>query len=421
MTTAIVIFAIVYVLIASGRVHHVLVVAIGAALMVLLQVVEGDQLLGHVDLNVIILLASMMTLADIIARTGAFEWIAIKSVHLARGSGFGLLVLLALITAVASAFLDNVTTVVLMVPITLSLCKRLDLRPTPFLLGEVFASNIGGAATVVGDPPNIIVASAAEISFLPFMLNMAPISILGMALLFPLLFVWFRKEVIVSPEKRQEMLTMSAADVIRDVPLLRKSIIVFGFTIVGFLVHDLLHTGPAFIALAGAGALLLISGLQPRSVLREIEWTSLMFFVGLFILVGGLVETGAIDEIRMWMTDVSDGKDSALALLLIWLGGGASAIVDNIPYTATTVKAVEQIPSVEASEGTNPLWWALTLGADFGGNFTIIGASANVVVISTARARGVEIGFWEFAKYGAVITVGTLLIATGYLWLRFFV
>ncbi|MCH7745455.1 MAG: ArsB/NhaD family transporter [Chloroflexi bacterium] len=331
-----------------------------------------------------------------------------------------MLVLLSLITAVASAFLDNVTTVVIMVPITLSLTRSLDLPLFPFLMAEIFAFNIGGSATIVGDPPNIIVASAGDIGFVEFLINIVPVSAASMVLLIILLFIWFRHDVRASDDRRQEVLKMSPSDAIRDKGLLWKSIGVFALTTVGFLVHGLLDVSPAFIALAGAGLLLLISGLEPREVLRGVEWSTLTFFAGLFVMVGGLVETGITGQLQRWMVEFAGGSERNLAFILVWFGGGVSSIVDNIPYTATIAPVVKQLTEQSGDERTSPLWWALTLGADLGGNFTTVGASANVVVIGMAKAAGHSISFMQFLKYGAVVSIGTLALSAGYLWLRFY-
>ena len=322
-------------------------------------------------------------------------------------------------TAVASALLDNVTVVVLAVPITLSLCRTLGLNPIPFLLAQVFASNIGGAATIVGDPPNIIIASAADIGFLEFVLNIAPPAILSMVALVGLLWFWFRNSVTTSESNRLEVMRLNPNDVIRDKRLLIKVGVVFSLTVLGFLTQDLIGVSPAIVALAGAGTLLLVTRIDPHEVLQHVEWTTLTFFVGLFVLVGALVETGVIAEVQEWVVEISGGNERNLGFIIIWFGGVASAIVDNIPFTATMVEVLDQITE-GGGEGTSPLWWTLVLGADFGGNATIVGASANVLVVNLARANGYPISFLQFFKYGVVISIVTLLISTGYVWLRYF-
>ena len=418
MPTAVAIFSIVYLLIAVGRIPPVLIAVLGAIAMVMLGVLSEQQALSYVDLEVILLLAAMMSLAEIAGRTGVFEWAAIRCAQLAGGNGFRTLCLMAAFTAVASAFLDNVTVVVLTVPVTLSVCRTLNLSPVPFLLAQVFASNIGGVSTVIADPPNIIVASASGIGFVDFLGNAAPVGIISTGVLFILLYVWFRKQVATTPASREAVMHQNAGDAIKDPVLLIKVCVVLASTFVGFLIHDALNVELAFVALAGAMLLVLVSRLDPQDVVRHVEWTTLAFFAGLFMLVGGLVEAGVTLEIRGWMVDASGDSERNLAFILVWFGGFTSAIVDNVPYTAMMVEVVEGVSS--GSEGHSPLWWALALGADLGGNATIVGASANVVAISLARANGLSISFLQFFRYGVVVSVVTLGIATGYLWLRYY-
>ena len=395
------------------------VAILGAVAVLLLGLLTEEQAFEHIDLEVIFLLAAMMSLANVAGRTGAFDWAALKSAQIVKGNGLGVLILLSVMTAVASALLDNVTVVVLAVPITLSLCRTLGLNPIPFLLAQVFASNIGGAATIVGDPPNIIIASAADIGFLEFVLNIAPPAFLSMVALVGLLWFWFRNSVTTSESNRLEVMRLNPNDVIRDKRLLIKVGVVFSLTVLGFLTQDLIGVSPAIVALAGAGTLLLVTRIDPHEVLQHVEWTTLTFFVGLFVLVGALVETGVIAEVQEWVVEISGGNERNLGFIIIWFGGVASAIVDNIPFTATMVEVLDQITE-GGGEGTSPLWWTLVLGADFGGNATIVGASANVLVVNLARANGYPISFLQFFKYGVVISIVTLLISTGYVWLRYF-
>ncbi len=418
MATAVAIFGIAYLLIAVGRIPPALIAVLGAIAMVVLGVISEQQALSYVDLEVILLLAAMMSLAEMAGRTGVFEWAAIRSAQLAGGSGFRTLCLMAAFTAVASAFLDNVTVVVLTIPVTLSVCRTLNVSPVPFLLAQVFASNIGGVSTVIADPPNIIVAASGGIGFVDFMLNTAPVGVISTGALFIMLYVFFRKQVATNAVSREAVMRQNAEGAIKDRILLIKVCVVLAFTLVGFLIHDALNVEPAFIALAGATILVLISRLDPQDVVQHVQWTTLAFFAGLFMLVGGLVETGATLEIREWMVDASGGSERNMAFLLVWFGGFTSAIVDNVPYTAMMAEVVEGVS--RGSDGHSPLWWALALGADLGGNATIVGASANVVAVSLARANGVSISFIQFSRYGVVVSAVTLIISTGYLWLRYY-
>ena len=418
MATAVAIFGIAYLLIAVGRIPPALIAVLGAIAMVVLGVISEQQALSYVDLEVILLLAAMMSLAEMAGRTGVFEWAAIRSAQLAGGSGFRTLCLMAAFTAVASAFLDNVTVVVLTIPVTLSVCRTLNVSPVPFLLAQVFASNIGGVSTVIADPPNIIVAASGGIGFVDFMLNTAPVGVISTGALFIMLYVFFRKQVATNAVSREAVMRQNAEGAIKDRILLIKVCVVLAFTLVGFLIHDALNVEPAFVALAGATILVLISRLDPQDVVQHVQWTTLAFFAGLFMLVGGLVETGATLEIREWMVDASGGSERNMAFLLVWFGGFTSAIVDNVPYTAMMAEVVEGVS--RGSDGHSPLWWALALGADLGGNATIVGASANVVAVSLARANGVSISFIQFSRYGVAVSAVTLIISTGYLWLRYY-
>ena len=419
LATAAVIFGVSYLLIAIGRVPHVLVALLGAMAMVFFGALTGHEALSHVNLEVILLLAGMMALANMIARTGAFDWAAIKCAQLVGGNGFLTLCLMCLLTAVSSAFLDNVTVVVLAVPITLSICRTLGVNPVPFLLAQVFASNIGGVSTIVADPPNIIIAAEADIGFVDFMLNVSPVSLVSMLVLFGALYLWFRNSVTTTAGSREAVMRQDANSAITDRSLLIKCAVVFCLTVLGFLTHELLHVGPAFIALTASAVLALIARMDPHEVLRQVEWTTLAFFIGLFMLVGGLEETGWTVEIREWLVDLSGGSEMNLAFLLVWFGGVTSAMVDNIPFTATMVEVVGGFSNGD-SEGISPLWWALAMGADLGGNATIVGASANVIVVNLARAGGYPISFMQFFRYGAIISVLTLGVSTAYLWLRYY-
>ena len=395
-----------------------LIAVLGAIAMVVLGVITEQQALSYVDLEVILLLAGMMSLAEMAGRTGVFEWAAVKSAQVARGSGFGTLCLIAAFTAAASAVQDNVTVVVLTIPITLSVCRTLNVDPVPLLLAQIFASNIGGVSTVIADPPNIIISAAADIGFVDFMLNAAPVSIVSMVVLLVALYAWFRNQVSTTAASREAVMRQNAGDAIKDRRLLIKTCVVFAFTLVEFLIHDALNVEPAFVAVGGATVLALVSRIDPQDVVQHVQWTTLAFFIGLFMLVGGLVETGVTTVILERMVDVSGGSERNLAFLLVWFGGAASAIIDNVPYTAMMVEVVEDFPGGSGSH--SPLWWALAFRADLGGNATIVGASSNVVAVSLVRASGYPVSFMQFFRYGVIISVATLIISTGYLRLRYY-
>ena len=412
------IFIITYALIASERIHKTIAALAGGVMMILLGIISQEQAFEHIDFNVIFLLAGMMVLASIVRKTGVFGWLAIRAARLAGGEPYRILVVLSLITAVASAFLDNVTTVVLVGPITLFLAARLGVSPVPFLIAEILASNIGGAATLIGDPPNILIGSAAGLDFVAFLSNMAPISA-GVLAVFLLASRWlFRGELQVAPELRTALLKLDEREMIRDPALLRKSLVVLGLTLLGFLVHGPLGYEPATIALAGAVVLMVVAREDPHEILREVEWPTLFFFIGLFMLVAGVIEIGLIEVLAEGALALTGGAPGPTAMLLLWLSAIVSGIVDNIPYTATMIPVVQQLNP----EGENQvLWWALALGTDFGGNATIIGASANVILANLAEREGHPISFWTFLKYGLIVTVASTGMAMVYIWLRYLV
>jgi Na+/H+ antiporter NhaD/arsenite permease-like protein len=411
-----VIFVATYAAIATERLHKTIAAMAGGVAMILLGVVSQERAFEEIDFNVIFLLAGMMILAGIIRKTGVFGWIAVRAARFAGGQPYRILVVLSIITAVASAFLDNVTTVVLVGPITLFLAARMGMNPFPFLMSEILASNIGGAATLIGDPPNILIGSAAGLDFGQFLIHMAPLSAILMAVYLVAARWLFRGLLTVDPEQAAGLLQLNEREMITDGGLLRKSLIVLGLTLVGFLLHGPLHLEPATIALAGAIVLMVVARESPEEVLRDVEWPTLFFFIGLFMLVAGVIEIGVIDAVADVIFSVTGGALASTSLLLLWLSAILSGIIDNIPYTATMIPVVEQLAEGQPNDA---LWWALAIGADLGGNATIIGASANVILAGMAEREGHRITFGAFLRYGLPVTVGTMLIATGYVWLRY--
>jgi len=410
------IFVVSYALIATERIHKTLAALAGGVAMVLLGIVTQEQAFEAIDFNVIFLLAGMMILAGIIRKTGVFGWVAVRAARFAGGDGFRVLVVLSVITAVASAFLDNVTTVVLVGPITLFLAARLGMSPFPLIVSEILASNIGGAATLIGDPPNILIGSAADLDFAAFLVTMAPLSILLMALYLVAARWLFRGQLETDPDLRETLLALDESEMISDPRLLRSSLIVLGSTLVGFLVAGLVGLEPATVALTGAVVLMIVAREDPHEVLREVEWPTLFFFIGLFMLVAGVIEIGLIDAVAEGIIAITGGALGATAILVLWASTFLSGVIDNIPYTATMIPVIDQLSTGHESD---VLWWALAMGADLGGNMTIIGASANVILASMAEREGHPITFGAFLRYGLPVTIGTVLISTVYLWVRF--
>ena len=410
------VFVATYALIVTERVHKTIAAMAGGMAMILLGVVDQDRAFEEIDFNVIFLLAGMMILAGILRQTGIFGWLAVRSARLARGEPYRLLVVLSLITAVASAFLDNVTTVVLVGPITLFLAARLGMSPMPFIVSEILASNIGGMATLIGDPPNLLIGSAADLGFDAFLFHMAPLSALLLALYLVAARWLFRNDLKADPALREGLLQLDEREMITNPRLLRSSLIVLGGTLIGFLLHGPLHLEPATVALTGAVVLMVVAQQSPDEVLREVEWPTLFFFIGLFMLVAGVIEIGLIQAVADAIVALTGNALGPTSVLLLWMSAALSGLVDNIPYTATMIPVVEQLAGGHESDA---LWWALAIGADLGGNATIIGASANVILAGMAEREGHPISFGKFLRYGLPVTIATMLVATGYVWVRY--
>ncbi len=420
------VFVVAYALIASDRVNKTLVALCGAALVVAVGVVGSDDIFFSrdtgIDWDVIFLLLGMMIIVSVLRQTGVFEYIAIWSAKRAKGSPLRIMVLLVVVTALASALLDNVTTVLLIAPVTLLVCDRLAINPVPFLMAEVFASNIGGASTLVGDPPNIIIASRAGLTFNDFLIHMAPIVIVVMVVFIAMLPRLFRGSFDVDPTRAADVMSLVEREAIRDPVLLIKCGAVLVAVFAAFILHSVLHIEPSIVALLGAGILVVISRLERSDYLGSVEWETLLFFAGLFIMVGALVKTGVIEELARLATDATGGNALLTVMLILGVSAPVSGIIDNIPYVATMTPIVAELAgSMPDFAHPDALWWALALGADFGGNLTAVGASANVVMLGIARRAENPISFWEFTRKGSVVTAMSIALAAVYLWLRYFV
>jgi len=424
---AVVVFVIAYLLIATERVHKILAALGGAGVLLALGVTDAEHAFySHetgVDWDVIFLLFGMMVIVGVLRRTGVFEYIAIWAAKRAKGSPLRVMILLTLITAVASAFLDNVTTVLLIAPVTLLVCDRLNINPVPFLIAEVLSSNIGGAATLIGDPPNIIIASrSGYLTFNDFVVHMGPLVVIELIVFTAILPRLFKGSFEVDPGRVVEVMRLNEREAIEDRGLLIKCGAVLLAVFIGFVGRSVFDLEPSVVALLGAGLLVLISGVPTRDYMRSVEWQTLLFFAGLFVMVGALVKTGVIGRLAEAVGDATDGRPLLAVMLILVVSAVLSGIVDNIPYVATMSPVVlELTKSVADPVQAEALWWALAIGADFGGNATAVGASANVVVIGLALRAGSPISFWEFTRKGVVITAITIIVAAPYLWLRYFV
>jgi Na+/H+ antiporter NhaD/arsenite permease-like protein len=413
------IFVVTYALIATDRIDKTVAALLGGTSVVVLGIIHQAEAFAAIDLNVIFLLAGMMVLATVLRRTGFFQWLAILAVKVAGGDPFRLLLVLSVVCAVFSAFLDNVTTVVLLAPVTLYIATVLRVSPLPFLMSEVLASNIGGTATLIGDPPNILIGSASGLGFLEFLANLGPISLAILVVYLVMTRYMFGRDLEVHADVRDAVLALDEGEVLSDPNLLRTSLAVIAATLVGFLLATPLGLEPGSIALLAAAVLLLLSRIEVGEVLRELEWPTLFFFVGLFMLVEAVVHVGIIDALAMALFDLTGGDAAVTSIGLLWLSGIASGIVDNIPYTATMIPVVNQLAA--AGLPIEPLWWSLALGACLGGNATIVGASANVVVANMAGRAGHPITFQAFLKYGLAVAFVSMVMASAYVYLRYLI
>ncbi|HJQ86825.1 MAG TPA: ArsB/NhaD family transporter [Propionibacteriaceae bacterium] len=423
---AVTVFVVAYLLIATEWVSKTITALAGAGVILALGVATSEDAFYSaetgIDWDVIFLLLGMMIIVGVLRRTGVFEFVAIWAAKRAKGSPLRVMILLVLITAVASAMLDNVTTVLLIAPVTLLVCDRLGVSPIPYLIAEALASNIGGTATLIGDPPNIIIASRSGLSFNEFLINLAPIAALALAVFVAMLPVLFRGSFSVDPERVADVMALEEREAIKDRRLLIICGIVLAAVFAGFIGHAALHIEPSVVALLGAGLLVLLSRSKPRDFMPSVEWETLLFFIGLFIMIGALVKTGVIGALAEAAARATGGDALVATMLILFVSAILSGIIDNIPYVAAMSPIVLQLTEGIADPvQADALWWSLAIGADFGGNLTAIGASANVVILGIAKRSGYPITFWEFTKTGAIVTVVTILLAAPYLWLRYFV
>jgi Na+/H+ antiporter NhaD/arsenite permease-like protein len=416
MIFAIAAFVVALGLIASERIDRTKVALLGAVVLLLTQTIDQETAIEAIDFNTLGLLAGMMIVVRLVETTGAFTYVAIRAGQLSRGRPLALVVSLALATAVLSAFLDNLTTILLVVPVTFLIADALEIDPIPIILIEVLACNIGGTATLIGDPPNIMIAGATGLSFNAFLANLAPVAAFTTVVVVLGLYAVFRRKLRIPEAARLRVMDLDARAAIEDARELRILLPILGLTILGFFVHKPLHLEPATVALAGATAMLLVTRQKLHETLAAIEWPTLFFFVGLFVMVGALEHTGAVDELAQAIVSATDGDRTAELLSISWSAAIVGGMIDNIPLTATMIPVVEQIAG---ESGDDAYWWALALGACFGGNMTIVAAAANVAAAGMAARMGRPLGFVAFLKVGVPVTLLSMVIVTGYLYLRY--
>ena len=419
---AIVIFVVAYALIISEKVHRTIVGLFGAMLMILFGILDQETAVHHIDFNTLGLLMGMMIIVNITSETGLFNFLAIWAAQKVRARPIALLVVLSSITMVCSALLDNVTTVLLTVPITFSITSQLKVDVMPYLISQILASNIGGTATLIGDPPNIMIGSAVGLDFMAFVQNLTLISIIIFILVQLILIALYHKELHTQPELQDKIMRLPADAQITDHALLHKCLAVIFLTITFFVLHGSLGLESATVALSGAGLLLLLTATRDEEkiakVLSKIEWPAIFFFGGLFILVGALVETGVIRMLAAEAIKATGGNIEATAILILWMSAIASAFIDNIPFVATLIPLIQDMGQMGLTN-LDPMWWSLALGACLGGNGTLIGASANVVVASMSAQRGRPISFLGFMKIAFPVMIFTVLISNIYVWIRY--
>ncbi|MDA8224131.1 ArsB/NhaD family transporter [Desulfosporosinus sp.] len=419
---AIIVFIIVYALILSEKVHRTIAALLGGMLLILLGVLAQEKAIEHIDWNTLGLLVGMMIVVGITRRTGVFEYLGLKAVRLAKGEPIRILIALASVTAILSAFLDNVTTVLLIVPIVFSINDKLNLKIMPFLVAMIFASNIGGTATLIGDPPNIMIGSQTHLGFVDFITNLTPVVIVIHVATMAVFYFIYRNEMKVSNELKADLMKIDPLSAIKDSALLKKCLFVLGLILIGFFTHQALDLESATIALSGSVLLMFITKEEPEDILLTVEWPTIFFFIGLFIVVGGLIETGIIDSMAHWAITATAGNFTLTGMLILWFSAIASAFVDNIPFVATMIPLIHQMGDLGgiSQTGLEPLWWALSLGACLGGNGTLIGASANVIVAGMAEKNGIHIPFIGFMKFAFPLMLLSIFIAMIYLLIFYF-
>ena len=414
---ALAIFVAVIGVIVSEKLHRAACALIGAMLLILIGILEPKEALGFIDFNTIGVLIGMMMFVAVVKNSGIFEYLAVKAARIAKGDPWRIMVYFMIITAVLSAFLDNVTTVLLIGPMTFSICKTLELNPIPFLMTQIISSNVGGTATLIGDPPNIMLGSAADITFLQFILYDGPIVVIVMAATILGFRFIYHKGLTVTPEKMALIMKMDEKEEIRDQVLFYKSIVMICLVATAFILHDTLGLRTSVIALSCAALMILIGKQDVEETVHDVEWPTIVFFAFLFIVVGGLEKVGIIHMMAEAMISATGTHYVILMLAILWVSALCSAVLDNIPFVATLIPLIQTM----ASEGIDvwPLWWAVSIGACFGGNGTIIGASANVVLTGIANRKGYPITFIDFLKIGGPMMLMSIVLASFYLLVRF--
>ena len=418
---AIGIFVVIYALFSVEKINNTIAVFWGAVLFLLFHIVDQDTAFLSIDWNVIFFITCMMIIINIMRTTGLFQYIAIKTAKMGQGDPLKILILLSLVSAVLSMFIDTVTMVLILTPVTILIAVELGMTPVPFIICQVIAANIGGTATLIGNPANLKIGSITKLRFMSFVTNLGPLVLVNLVVFVVLVFLLFRKQMTISNERKARIMEFDESMALENKPLLVKSIIAMVLVITGFLFHEIIDVEAATIALFGAALLLLLSGKhEPEEFFRDVEWGTIFFFIGLFIMVSGLEHLGLIKKCAEFFMHITEGSMMLTSLLLIWLSAFLSAFLDNVPYVMAMLPIVQDIAATVGPDMAYPLWWSLALGACLGGNATLVGASTNVVAASIAKQSGYHISYFEFFKYGILFTVVSLALSTGYIFLRYF-
>lgn len=422
MFLALAIFVITYFFIITEWINKMTIVLLGGFLVVLCQIMTQDKAFDYIDWNVIFLLIGMMIIMGVIKETGVFQYAAIKTAKIAKGSPTKILLMMFVVTASISAILDNVTTVMIIIPVIILIASELGISPIPFIITQIMASNIGGTATLIGDPPNILIGSAVELSFMDFVFNLTPVIIIISLFSLVIIYYTFHKRMHVSNQRRARIMEYNEKILITNRPLLIKSAIVMSVLMVGFVIQEFIHLNSATIAMTSALILLILSNRKEveHIITQSIDWVSLFFLIGLFMIVGGLNEVGVMDKVAPLVLKVTQGNFKIASLGMIWSSGILSSILGAVPVVATLIPLIKNLAAGFQNVSMNPMWWSLALGSCLGGNFTVLGTAANIVSVGIAKRNGYNISFFRFIKYSFLITIMSLVVSTIYVWLRYF-
>lgn len=419
---AISLFIFSYFFIITEKIPRAVSAVFGASLLIISGVLTQAKAIHYIDWNTLGLLIGMMIIVDLTRRSGIFTFLAIWVSKKVKGDPLLLMLSLSLLTALLSALLDNVTTVLLIVPVALSIADQLEVDPLPFLFSQILMSNIGGTATLIGDPPNIMIAGQTHLSFMNFIVNLTPVILIIVIVTLYIFYLLYRHKLVTKEHLKTKLMLQNEWDHIKDFALLRKSLAILGFVILAFSLHSVLHLETATIALSGAMLLMIWTHEEPEDVFLSIEWPTLFFFAGLFVLVGGLIEVGVLDRLAVWSMSMTQGDPLLMTMLILFISALLSSFLDNIPFVATMIPLIQKLALLSqfTPAQTQPLWWALALGACLGGNGTLVGASANLIVAGIAEKSGIKIRYIQFLKVGFPIMILSVLISAGYLVLRYY-